>query len=374
MQRQARVVEILSQRKDFVTARAQIVAAPTGAKQLREGETVRIAVLPDLVGAVHVGTEVRIDCAALAKSLGTGGYATTIATQSLPADTLPAVGHVMKARYLPHQHMVMAVEEADSPYRSQLEACEDLAGMPVVVADLHSALTPLLAALRAQRPGTRVAYIHDDSAALPMALSQTVARLREVGWLSSTITAGQSFGGDYEAVSIPSALIAARAVAKAQVCVVAPGPGVMGTGTKWGFSGTAAAAAWHAAASLGGTPVAVLRGSSGDQRASHRGISHHSLSVLTTLLHCSVTVADLHLEPGFAAQLGIPKEILDKLATQRSALGRHHLRAADAPTIWQALQHTPVPLVTMGRGLAADPLAFLLAGAGGAVAADLLDG
>ena len=252
MQRQARILEILSAREDFVTARVEITAAPVAAARFLPGQAVRIAVLPQLVGAVKVGMEVRIDCSPLAKSLGTGGFATTIATQSLPADTLPQVGHVMKARYLPHQHMVLAAEEADSPYRARLEACDDLGRMPVVVADLHSALTPLLAAVRARRPDTRVAYVHDDSAALPAAFSQTVARLREDGWLSATITAGQSFGGDYEAVSIPSALMVARSVVGADICVVAPGPGVMGTGTKWGFSGTASATALHAAASLGG--------------------------------------------------------------------------------------------------------------------------
>lgn len=373
MQRQARILEILSAREDFVTARVEITAAPVGAARFLPGEAVRIAVLPQLVGAVKVGMEVRIDCSALAKSLGTGGFATTIATQSLPADTLPQVGHVMKARYLPHQHMVLAAEEADSPYRARLEACDDLGRMPVVVADLHSALTPLLAAVRARRPDTRVAYVHDDSAALPAAFSQTVARLREDGWLSATITAGQSFGGDYEAVSIPSALMVARSVVGADICVVAPGPGVMGTGTKWGFSGTASATALHAAASLGGSPVAVLRASSGDARASHRGVSHHSLSVLTTLLHCSVTIADLDLDPDFAAELGISEEVLSKLTSQRSALSRHRLVCADARQVWQALQRTPVPLSTMGRSLAADPLAFLMAAAAGAVAADLVD-
>jgi hypothetical protein len=111
-------------------------------------------------------------------------------------------------------------------------------GMPVVVADLHSALPAVLAGLLGARPAIRVAYVMTDGGALPLWLSRTVAALRP--HLAGTVTAGQAFGGDLEAVTLHEALLAARHVLDAEVCVVTQGPGNLGVGTPWGFSGVAA--------------------------------------------------------------------------------------------------------------------------------------
>ena len=73
-------------------------------------------------------------------------------------------------------------------------------------------------------------------------------------------------------------LLAARHVLGADLAVVAQGPGNLGTGTRWGFSGVAAGEAVNAVAALGGRPVASLRVSGADPRERHRGISHHSLT------------------------------------------------------------------------------------------------
>ena len=51
------------------------------------------------------------------------------------------------------------------------------------------------------------------------------------------ISAGQSFGGDLEAVTVHSALLGAKHVVGADVTIVIQGPGNLGTGTGWGFSG-----------------------------------------------------------------------------------------------------------------------------------------
>ena len=93
------------------------------------------------------------------------------------------------------------------------------------------------------------------------------------------MTVGQAFGGDVEAVSLHSGLLAARHVLGAELAVVAQGPGNLGTGTRWGFSGVAAGEAINAAAVLGGQPGRLAA----DQRRPtprerHRGISHHSLT------------------------------------------------------------------------------------------------
>ena len=73
-------------------------------------------------------------------------------------------------------------------------------------------------------------------------------------------------------------LLAARHVLGAEVIVVTQGPGNLGTGTRWGFSGVACGEAVNAAAVLGGRPVAALRISDADPRERHRGVSHHSLT------------------------------------------------------------------------------------------------
>jgi len=102
--------------------------------------------------------------------------------------------------------------------------------MPVVVADLHSALPAVLAGVLADRPDARVAYVMTDGGALPLAFSRTVAGLRSAGWLGGrTVTVGQAFGGDLECVNVHSGLLAARHVLEADIAVVAQGPGNLGT-------------------------------------------------------------------------------------------------------------------------------------------------
>src|SRR5699024_11799179 len=77
----------------------------------------------------------------------------------------------------------------------------------------------------------------DLGAALPAPFSAAVAGLKEAGWLAGTISTGQSWGADFEAVTIHTGLLAARHVMGADIAVVAQGPGNLGTGTKYGYSG-----------------------------------------------------------------------------------------------------------------------------------------
>src|SRR3954454_5403566 len=166
--------------------------------------------------------------------LGTGGFALVVALPDrLPADT-DEPGHVVKARYTPLQVTVMAVDEQDSPHHERLRDADNLGGMPVVVADLHSALAPVIGGIRDQRPEARVVYVMSDGGALPLWMSHAVAALREAKWLSATVTVGQAFGGDVEAVTVHSGLLAARHVLGADIAVVTQGPGNLGTGTRWG--------------------------------------------------------------------------------------------------------------------------------------------
>src|SRR5699024_7975124 len=118
-----------------------------------------------------------------------------------------------------------------------LRTADTLEGMPVIGADLHSALPAIIVGLRSSRPDVRVAYVMTDGGALPRQFSRTVAELDRAGWIASTITTGQAYGGDLEAVNVYTGLLAATHVVSADVAVVIQGPGNLGTGTKWGFSG-----------------------------------------------------------------------------------------------------------------------------------------
>lgn len=325
-----------------------------------DGEQVRALAYDDVVGVPEPGDVVVLNTTAQAAGLGTGGYVLVVAVPArLPAD--PAgPGHLVKARYTPLQTMVLGVDEQDSPAHATLRDADDLGGMPVVVADLHSALPAIVAGIRAERPQARVAYVMTDGGALPIAFSRTVAGLRDAGWLGVTVTVGQAYGGELEAVTLHSGLLAARLVAHADIAVVAQGPGNLGTGTRWGFSGVSAGEAVNAVAVLGGNPVACLRVSQADPRERHRGVSHHSLTAYgrVALLRADVVVP----------ALGPPLQ--DLIETQVAPLGElHELVTVEVDGLMQALEGCPVPLATMGRGLTEDPAGFVAAAAAGRQAA-----
>ena len=327
-----------------------------------DGGQLRALAYPGLTGRPAPGDRVLLNTTALALGLGTGGYALVIAIPDrLPPDPGLA-GHLVKARYTPLQAVVAGADEQGSPYHEALRDADDLGGMPVVVADLHSALPAVLAGLRATRPA-RAAYVMLDGGALPAWFSRTAAGLREAGWLAGTVTTGQAFGGDLETVTVHTGLLAARQVLGAEVAVVAPGPGNLGGGTRWGFSGVASGEAVNAAAVLGGRPVASLRVSQADRRERHRGVSHHSLTAYGRVALARADVA----VPALAGELG------ERVAGQAQPLSaRHRLVRVELDGLLAALRECPVPLSTMGRDLAGDEAAFLAAAAAGRHAARLL--
>ena len=328
------------------------------------GGPLRALAYPALTGRPQPGDRVLLNATAVELGLGTGGYALVIALPDrLPADP-PGPGHVIKARYTPMQACVLSADEQGSPHHDVLRDADDLGGMPVVVADLHSALPAVLAGLRADLPVPPVtAYVMLDGGALPAWFSRACAGLREAGWLAGTISVGQAFGGDLETVTVHTGLLAARHVLGADVAIVAQGPGNLGTGTRWGFSGVACGEAVNAVAVLGGRPVASLRISEADARDRHRGISHHSLTAYgrVALARADVVVPELDGELG------------DRVRAQAQQLSPRH-RLVQVPTggLEDALRACPVPLSVMGRGLAEDRAYFLAAAAAGRHAARLL--
>ena len=261
--------------------------------------------------------------------------------------------------------MVASADEQGSPHHELLRSANSVDHMPVVVADLHSALPAVLAGIQGSYRtvrdcAPRVAYVMTDGGALPAWFSRTVAGLREAGWLAATITTGQSFGGDLEAVTVHSGLLTARHVVGADIAIVAQGPGNLGTGTAWGFSGVAAGEAVNAAATLNGRPVASLRLSFADPRDRHQGVSHHSL---TAYGRVALAPADVVLPEPQAARVAADAAIL---------AARHRLVTVSVDGLEEALRSCPVPLSTMGRSVAQDLEYFLAAAAAGRHAVSLL--
>ncbi len=328
--------------------------------------SVRPLASPGLVGEPGVGARVPLPVSALVRGLGPGGSAMFVALPArLPADPTPGPGHVVKARYTPLQPMLLGVDEQESPWHERMREADDLGGLAVVVADLHSALPAVLAGVRATGGERRVAYVMTDGGALPLAFSRSVAQLREAGWLTATITAGQAFGGDHEAVNVHTALLAARHVVGADVVVVTQGPGNLGTGTRWGFSGVAAGEAVNAAAVLGGRPVAALRVSEADPRDRHRGVSHHST---TAYGRVALRPADVVVP---VADGPLWSRVREQAATLCEPVGLHRLVEVPVAGLREALEDSPVRLSTMGRGLDEDEAAFVASAAAGAHAATL---
>ena len=352
------------------------MASWSGARELSvaldEGDAdappARALAYPALVGEPAVGARVLLNTSAVSLGLGTGGYHLVVAvldaTDEQRAERdFAGPGHLVKARYTPLQAVVLGVDEEASPHREVMAATADLAGLPVVVADLHSALPAILLGIRATSGGEdlRVAYVMTDGGALPLWFSRTVDRL--AGDLCGTVTTGQAFGGDLEAVTVHSGLLACRAVWDADVVVVTQGPGNLGVGTPWGFSGVAVGEVVNAVAALGGRPVASLRLSDADSRERHRGVSHHSRTAYgrVALAAADVVVPD-----------GLPAALAEAVARDVAPLAERH-RIVDVATdgLLEALRASPVPLSTMGRRLDEDAGYFLAAAAAGRHAAVL---
>ncbi len=344
-----------------------------------DGTQVLALAYPALTGCPRPGDRVLLNTTALELGLGTGGYALVVAVPDrLPPDPV-ITGRLVKGRYTPLQATVLGADEQGSPHHDVLRDADDLSGMPVVVADLHSALPAVLAGVFS-RPGRagghgprsghacrgaspRVVYVMQDGGALPAWFSRTCAALRDAGWLTAVITTGQAFGGDLETVTVHTGLLAARHVLGADVAIVTQGPGNLGTGTRWGFSGVAAGEAVNAVAALGGRPVACLRISDADPRERHSGISHHSL---TAYGRVALARADVVVP-------GLPGEFGRRVAAEAAPLGgRHAIVTVPVEGLEAALRSCPAPLSTMGRGLDEDRAYFLAAAAAGRHASWLL--
>ena len=184
----------------------------------------------------------------------------------------------------------------------------------------------------------------------------------ERGLVDATVTCGHAFGGDFEAVSIFSALAIARHVAKADVAIVAMGPGIVGTNTRLGFSGMEVGAILDATVALGGVAIAALRVSFADPRPRHAGLSHHTATALR--LACRERVVVPIPRIGGAEEARLRADLDEAGITER-----HDVIDVDVPDVIELFARCDLQVTSMGRRAEDDPALFAAAAAAGVVAA-----
>ena len=291
-----------------------------------------------LLGEMGEGDEVVVNVAALDLELGSGGFDVVHVnlTRGLEGGA-EGDAHVMKLNYTSLQHPVEPVEEQSV----RLLGAMDPKGAPlsVLVLPLHGHLAPAAWAAAQAAPGLQVGYVQTGGGALPGSFSRDVRQLRELDLLVGHITAAPAYGGEHEALGTVGALDAATALGWDAI-LVGPGPGIIVSDTAYGHGGMAALGSAHAALSLD-LPTAISpRLSSSDPRERHRGLSHHTRTVL-----------DLLLAP---VDLPMPEQAQDLFSDLGVSKHRLHPVSIDLALYEQS----GLPTKTMGRGLEDDPLFF----------------
>ncbi len=255
---------------------------------------------------------------------------------------------------------------------------------PVAVLALHGQLAAVAWAFAQALPQGRLGYVQTEGGALPGGHSRTVRSLRERGLLAGHLTAGATFGGEGEAITTIGALHHGLRDLGWDAALCGPGPGIVGSSSPLGHGGMSALDSAHAALALGCGTLIVARMSSADPRARHRGISHHTLTVLDLLLE-PVTVAlpagmrspvgaDLRAGPRRDLRWGVagrPSETVGARGRRRAAGAHHPPRLAPGDGRSPGLRRRGLPAETMGRGLTEDPLFFGAALAAGRTLAEL---
>jgi hypothetical protein len=319
-----------------------------------------------LLGEMREGDEVVVNVAAVELGLGSGGFDVVHVNLTRGLEGAERGGeHVIKLNYTSLQHPVEPVEGArgasvaDSATSAPLESeTVDLSSrrsqVQALVLPLHGHLAPAAWAAEQASPGLRVGYVQTAGGALPGSLSRDVSELRRRDLICGHITAAPAYGGEHEALSTVGALDAAVQLG-CDAVLVGPGPGIIGSDTEFGHGGMAALDSAHAALSLGMPTLISPRLSSGDARERHRGLSHHTRTVLDLLL-APVRVARPSGFPDVNPEL------------EQATRDRHQLLEA-SPDL-AAYQSSGLPTTTMGRSLADDPLFFAAPLAAGRILAE----
>jgi hypothetical protein len=324
-----------------------------------------------LLGEMREGDEVVVNVAALDLGLGSGGFDLVHVnlTRGLEGVRSPEGDggddepHVMKLNYTSLQHPVEPVEPplsgegqgngaADEARRNMHGGrVQSAAPVPVLVLPLHGHLAPAAWAAARAQPGLKLGYVQTGGGALPGGLSRDVAELRERGLLCGHVTAAPAYGGEEEAISIAGGLDAAAARLGWDAVLAGPGPGIIGSETRLGHGGIAALDTAHAALALGMPTLLSPRLSAADPRERHRGVSHHTLTVMSLLLA--------------GVQVPVPAGEAVPIAILAGACGWRHSLREESPDL-EGYAASGLPARTMGRGIEEDPLFFAAPLAAGA--------
>jgi hypothetical protein len=329
-----------------------------------------------LIGSSQQGDELIVNVQARDLGLGSGGFDVVHVnlTRGLVYEGEPGA-HVMKLNYTSLQHAIVPVE--DGLLELPLE-------QPVAVLALHGQLAAVAWAFSQANPDGRLGFVQTAGGALPGGHSRTVRTLSERGLLAGHITAGPAYGGDGEAITTAGALHHGLRTLGWDAVVCGPGPGIVGSSSPLGHGGMHALDSAHAAIALGSPTLVIARMSSADGRPRHRGISHHTLTVLDLLLE-PVTVA---LPAGIRSPVGADlrarlgsvfggssvertRPRMELEVDRPARMARHDWRRA--PVDMPAYLASGLPTETMGRMLVEDPLFFGAALAGGTVLSDLCE-
>ena len=369
-----------------------------------EGEWREAVADVSLVGECQVGDELVVNVQARELGLGSGGFDLVHVNLSRGLEGTGTPGaHVMKLNYTSLQHAVLPVESDDE--------LELPLGRPAAVLALHGQLAAVAWAFRGAAPEARLGYVQTAGGALPGGHSRVVRELLDRGLLAGHVTAGPCYGGQAEAISVAGALHHGLARQGWDAAVCGPGPGIVGSSSALGHGGMAALDSAHTALALGCRTVLVARMSSADDRPRHRGLSHHTLTVLDLLLEPVTVALPAGLRSPVGAELGAglrgafggagaggagrdaggeaggeaggrdasedpaggdaaPAPALDVARPARVA--RHDWRRMPIDLVGYG--QSGLPAETMGRTLASDPLFFGAALAGGAALAELATG
>jgi hypothetical protein len=309
-----------------------------------------------LVGEIGQGDEVIVNVEALDLGLGSGGFDIVHAnlTRGLDGEERSTGERVMKLNYTSLQHSVVPIEPplGDGDARR--------GSPPVLVLPLHGHLAPAAWAAVQARPGLRIGYVQTTGGALPGRFSRDVAELRERGMLAIHVTAGAAYGAETEAITTVGALDGAARGLGCEAIVCGPGPGILGSATRYGHGGMAALESAHAALALGLPTLLSPRISGADPRPRHRGLSPHTAPVLELLLGpVRVAVPEVELEgwpTGEESPDGVDlPSVLDAL---HDVCDDRHDVAVGRRVDLDGYAASGLPAMTMGRTITEDPLFF----------------
>ncbi len=308
-----------------------------------------------LLGEMREGDEVVVNVEALDLELGSGGFDVVHVNLARGLGGGGAEGdeHVMKLNYSSLQHSVEPVERPLRDFQIDGKGAREAErrAMSVLVLPLHGHLAPAAWAAAQARAKAKIGYVQTGGGALPGAFLRDLAELRERGLVCGHISAAPAYGGEHEALSVAGALDAAAHRFGWEAAIVGPGPGIIGSDTRLGHGGMAALDSAHASLSLGLPTLLSPRLSAADPRQRHRGVSHHTLTVMRMLLG--------------AVEVAIPSDSPVVTAQLAAAAGwRHRLR--EAPADLEGYAGSGLPARSMGRELDADPLFFAAPLAAGA--------